>query len=128
MLEMGTSGLMSGAGKTGRRFGVSARSQPRLYAEGVGPDRFEDLVASSRTLGLFLICFVCLSRCILGFGGGMILIVASHCFRDLFRGEFAVIFRMQYFSQLTRIHFHDCNSSFDSLEIDIWPSDIDVEL
>jgi len=32
MLEMGTSGLMSGDGKRGGAFGVSTRAHPRLYS------------------------------------------------------------------------------------------------
>ena len=46
----------------------------------------------------------------------MSLVVANYCFRELFRGEFAVIFGMQRLSQLARIHFQNFLSSFDSLQ------------
>src|ERR1035437_3604780 len=65
------------------RFRIEPDSaQSRLYRRAVG--------------SLFLGCLVRLGGCILGFCSGVILIVARQGFRNLFRGELAVIFRMQY--------------------------------
>lgn len=72
-------------------------------------------IGPPQDLGTLTFCWFLRPRgSIVGFCRGVILIVARHSFRNLFRGELAVIFGMQNFGERTRIRGHCLKSSLSS--------------
>lgn len=92
-----------------RRVGLNSR---RLPLDSAGATAFSKLIFFHLPAGegdgkppptrfpgeaLLLGCFLSLQGGILGFCGGVILVVARHSLSDLFRREFTVVFRVQNF-------------------------------
>ena len=76
------------------------------------------ILVATRKLRLAFDLLLRLCGNILSFSCGVILIVARHSFRNLFRGELAMILGMQNFGGRARIRVHCLNAPY-SLEVDI---------
>ena len=115
VLQISSGNEIRCSGRLGRPDGTGSERKTVQDRADFGPIPRSHRAVGRLAFGWFSrLCGGVLSLC-----GGVILIVARHSFRNLLRGELAVIFRMQNFGKRTRIRGHWLKSSLFSQCVDI---------